>query len=190
MYGPGHYDLAGFAVGIIERANLPDPAHIRPGDLVLGLPSSGIHSNGYSLVRKVIAGLPLDQDPGSLGTSLGEAALRPTRIYVRELLTLFRQYGARGAAHITGGGLPGNLPRCLPDGLGARLFRAAWEVPPIFRFLEERGAIDRLSMDRTFNQGIGMCVVLPPEKAIAAMADVGGSIIGEVVEGDGVEFTP
>lgn len=188
MYAPGHYDLAGFAVGVIERDQLPDPVRISPGDLILGLPSSGLHSNGFSLVRKVIAGLPLDQDPGDLGAPLGEVVLRPTRIYVRELLTLFREYGARGAAHITGGGLPGNLPRCLPEGLGARLHRQTWEVPPIFTLLAERGAIDPHSMARTFNLGLGLCVVLPPDQAASAQAAVGGTIVGEVVVGEGVEL--
>lgn len=192
MYAPGHYDLAGFCVGVVERAAILDPEAVKPGDALVGLPASGVHSNGYSLVRKVLVDpgeLDLHADPGSLGTTLGDALLAPTRIYVRDLRTLLDEHGARAAAHITGGGIPGNLPRCLPDGIGARVDRASWTAPPIFELLKERGSLSDRDMDRTFNQGLGMIVVVPADRAQAAADAVGGMIVGEVVAGEGVELS-
>lgn len=191
MYAPGHYDLAGFAVGAVERDALPDPARVRAGDALVGLPSSGLHSNGYSLVRKVLLspGVDLSADPGGLGAPLGDVLLTPTRIIVRELRRLFDDFGCLGAAHITGGGLPGNLPRCLPPGLGARLNRASWPVPPIFQLLRARGSLTDEDCDRTFNMGLALVAVVPAAQADAAARAVGGLIVGEVVVGDGVRFT-
>ena len=191
MYAPGHYDLAGFAVGAVERAEIVDNSTIRPGDAIIGLPSSGLHSNGYSLVRRVLVDpghLDLATDPGGLGAPLGEVLLRPTVIYVRDVLRLIADHGAKGAAHITGGGIVGNLPRCLPDGLGARLERSTWTVPPIFELLQREGDLSDADMDSTFNRGLGMCVVVPAENAPAAVAAVGGSVVGIVTDTEGVVF--
>ncbi|MFK7931550.1 MAG: phosphoribosylformylglycinamidine cyclo-ligase [Myxococcota bacterium] len=191
MYAPGHYDLAGFAVGAVERDELLDGSNVRPGDAIIGLPSSGIHSNGYSLVRRVLVDpgtLPLDQDPGGLGAPLGEVLLRPTTIYVDAVRSLIRDHGAKAAAHITGGGLPGNMLRSLPDGLGAQLDRASWDEPPIFGLLKREGSLSELDMDRTFNRGLGMCVVVPAENAVAAAHAVGGTLVGRVTEDAAVSW--
>jgi phosphoribosylformylglycinamidine cyclo-ligase len=192
LYAPGHYDLAGFCVGAVERDAILDPAAVRPGDALVGLPSSGLHSNGYSLVRKVLVDpghLDLGVDPGGLGAPLGEVLLTPTRIYVDDLRHLIQAHRARGAAHITGGGLPGNLPRCLPDGLGAELDRATWTEPPIFDLLRREGGLSERDLDRTFNRGLGMVVVVPADTAAAAAESVGGSVVGRVVEGPGVRLS-
>jgi len=191
LYAPGHYDLAGFAVGAVERDAILDGSDVQPGDAIVGLPSSGVHSNGYSLVRKVLVEpgrLPLDQDPGGLGTTLGQALLAPTILYVSAVRTLIDEHGARAAAHITGGGLPGNLPRCLPQGLGAQLDRATWTEPPIFDLLRREGDLTESDLDRTFNRGLGMCVIVPTERASAAAQAVGGSVVGRVVQGEGVQL--
>lgn len=185
MYGPGHYDLAGFAVGAVERDELIDGSGVRPGDALVGLPSSGVHSNGFSLVRKVIAdaGWSLGSDPG-LGRPLGEVLLDPTTIYVKALLSIRDRLLA--AAHITGGGLPGNVPRVLPEGMGARLRRASWVEPAIFGLLRDAGRIDEESMLRTFNCGLGMVLVVRPEHADAVASELGGAVVGEVVADEGV----
>jgi phosphoribosylformylglycinamidine cyclo-ligase len=163
MYAEGDYDLAGFAVGAAERdALLPRP-DIAPGDVVLGLASSGAHSNGYSLVRRIVArsGLAYDAAAPFAQGSLGRALLEPTRIYVRPLLAAIRGTGAiKGLAHITGGGLPGNVPRCLPDGTRARLDARRWTAPPVFRWLREGGQVPTDDMLRTFNCGLGMIVAV------------------------------
>jgi len=185
MYGPGHYDLAGFAVGVVERDEILDGSQVRAGDVLVGLPSSGLHSNGFSLVRKIVAeaGWALDADPG-LGHPLADELLEPTRIYVREVLSVRDRLLA--AAHITGGGLPGNIPRVLPPGTGARLSRAAWQEPAIFGLLRDAGAIDEDSMLRTFNCGLGMVLVTRPEHADALARELGGSVVGEIVAEEGV----
>ncbi|SJZ43024.1 phosphoribosylformylglycinamidine cyclo-ligase [Enhydrobacter aerosaccus] len=162
MYAEGDYDLAGFAVGAAEREHLLPRPDIAPGDIVLGLSSSGTHSNGYSLVRRIVARSGLTYaapSPFSSG-SLGEALLEPTRIYVKQLLAAIRATGAiKGLAHITGGGLPGNVPRCLPDGLRARLDARRWTAPPVFSWLREVGNVPTDDMLQTFNCGLGMVVV-------------------------------
>lgn len=185
MYGPGHYDLAGFAVGVVDRDEVLDGRGIRPGDVLVGLPSSGLHSNGYSLVRKIVrdAGLSLESEHG-LGRPLGEVLLEPTRIYVRDLLSVRER--VLGAAHITGGGLPGNVPRMLSEGLGAHLQRATWEEPPVFELLRQAGHIDRDSMLRTFNCGLGMVLAARSAHAEAVAAALGGRLVGEVTSRDGV----
>jgi len=185
MYAPGHYDLAGFAVGCAERSQLPDPDRIQPDDVLLALPSSGLHSNGYSLVRKVIEGLDLDQSHG-LGAPLAELVLEPTRIYIDDLLPLFREGWIRGAAHITGGGLPGNVPRMLPAHLGARIERSAWELPPIFAFLRGHGELDDADLLQTFNCGIGMVLAVAPEHMPAICARTNAFEIGRVTDQLGV----
>ena len=168
VYDLGDYDLAGFVVGLVDDA-APRPA-VRAGDLLVGLPSSGLHTNGFSLVRRVFQGVPLEQEFPELSRPLGEELLEPHRSYLAELQGL----EWKAAAHITGGGLTGNLPRVLPEGLGFRLDTGAWRVPPIFDLIQRRGRISDREMLATFNQGIGM--VLVTEEPLA-----GYPVIGEVV---------
>ncbi len=169
FYPPGEYDLAGFAVGLVEQDRIIDGTGIVSADAVIGLASSGLHSNGYSLARKVLleqAELSLDDRPAELcGVSLGEEMLRPTRIYVPEILPLLQRFRIKGMAHITGGGLPGNLPRILPAGLQAVIEGASWNIPPIFGLIEKLGPVSREEMYRTFNMGIGYILVVPSEEA-------------------------
>ncbi len=191
MYAPGHYDLAGFAVGAVERSDLLDGSAVAPGHVLVGLPSHGLHSNGFSLVRKVVhdAQLDLDADPCGLGHSLGDELLRPTRIYVREVLALRKRFAIGAMAHITGGGLPGNVPRVLPKGCGARIDRGSWPVPPVMALLASAGGLAERDVYRTFNAGIGMVLVVPADEAEAVLAATDGFRIGEIVAGDGVELT-
>ncbi|MDJ1157155.1 phosphoribosylformylglycinamidine cyclo-ligase [Chelatococcus sp. SYSU_G07232] len=179
LYAAGDYDLAGFAVGAAERGRLLPRGDVKPGDVLLGLPSSGVHSNGFSLVRKVVANAGLAWDapaPFAPGTALGAALLTPTRIYVRELLrALKRSEAIKALAHITGGGFPDNIPRVLPDGTGARLDLSAIAVPPVFGWLARAGGIAEAEMLRTFNCGIGMVVVADA----AAAEDVAGALAAE-----------
>jgi phosphoribosylformylglycinamidine cyclo-ligase len=191
MYAPGHYDLAGFTVGIVERDKIIDGSTIEAGDAVIGLPSSGIHSNGYSLVRKVLlqdGGFDLNEDPCDLGHSLKEELLKPTTIYVQQVLALRDQVELRGLAHITGGGIEENLPRVLPEGLGASINTSTWEWPAIFRLLQQTGELSLLDMRRTFNLGIGMILIVPANQTLRACEISGGSHIGQVIEGDGVRW--
>lgn len=173
MYAQDDYDLAGFAVGAAERSQLLPTANIREGDVVLGIASSGLHSNGFSLVRKIVAqekrawSSPAPFDPSR---SLGEALLTPTRIYVRPLLKAVRAGYIKGLAHITGGGLLENIPRVLPKNLGVALDAHAWPTPPVFGWLARAGKIEAMDMARTFNCGIGMVAVVAPEQAQAAAA--------------------
>jgi phosphoribosylformylglycinamidine cyclo-ligase len=175
MYAAGDYDLAGFAVGAAERGTLL-PRPIAPGDAILGLASSGVHSNGFSLVRRVVQASGLGWDapaPFAPELTLGAALMAPTRIYVRSLLALHRAGLLKAAAHITGGGLPGNLPRVLPDGVAAAL-NASWPVPPVFGWLARTGGIAAAEMLRVFNCGVGMALVVSdPDAAIAALGAAG-----------------
>ncbi len=170
MYAAGDYDLAGFAVGIVEKSRLLQPDRVRVGDVLLGLASSGAHSNGYSLIRKVIelSATPLDQTVGDVG--LGEALLAPTRIYVKPLLRLLEQTEVHALAHITGGGLTENLPRVLPAHHCAQIDRDSWPRPALFEWLHTTGGIDEAEMLRTFNCGIGMVVCVPAAAEAAAKA--------------------
>ena len=173
LYAPGHYDLAGFAVGAVERGAALTGAGVAEGDVVLGLAASGCHSNGYSLVRRIVADAGLgygDPAPFAPDRTLGDALLTPTRIYVRSCLAALRTGAVRALAHITGGGLLENLPRVLPDGLAAELDAAAWELPPLFRWLMQAGGIAPEEMARTFNCGLGMLAVCAPDRAEAAEA--------------------
>ena len=166
FYPPGEYDLAGFAVGIAEKEKIITGAHIAPGDILIGVASSGLHSNGFSLVRKVLlehAGLSLDQFLPELGCTLGEELLKPTIIYVPLILPLLRRYELKGIAHITGGGLELNLPRILPSGVKALLRKKSWEIPPVFSLIQKYGHVEEREMFRTFNMGIGMVLVTAPE---------------------------
>jgi phosphoribosylformylglycinamidine cyclo-ligase len=171
MYANDDYDLAGFAVGAVERDAVLDGRDVQAGDIVLGLTSTGLHSNGFSLVRKIVDDLeldynapaPFDNDP------LGTALLTPTKIYVRSCLAAHKAGLIKGLAHITGGGLLDNIPRILPDGLGVHLDASKWPLPPVFRWLGEAGHLDEQEMARTFNCGIGMIVITAPEQADDAL---------------------
>jgi phosphoribosylformylglycinamidine cyclo-ligase len=157
------YDLAGFAVGVIERKKILNPKSIVPGDVLIGLPSSGLHSNGYSLARKVLLDmgrLKLQRTAPELGRSLGEELLEPTRIYAKVMRALFAKYPIKGAAHITGGGIPGNLPRIFPEGRRALIQWGSWPVPPVFDLIQKIGRLSQDEMDRTFNNGLGMILVV------------------------------
>jgi phosphoribosylformylglycinamidine cyclo-ligase len=202
LYRPGDYDLAGFCVGVVERDAIIDGRRVRPGDVVLGLESSGLHSNGYSLARKIVfehAGLKVTDHVPELGHTVGEALLAPTRIYVRAVLDVLRHFPAEDCpvhalAHITGEGLPGNIPRVLPAGCRVSLHRDRWKVPPIFTWLQRLGEIEQAEMDRVFNRGLGFVMIVKPEPAARirdrlAAARVASNIIGEVIEGEpGVEW--
>jgi phosphoribosylformylglycinamidine cyclo-ligase len=180
MYAPGHYDLAGFCVGAVERDGIIDGKRIEAGDVLVGIPSSGIHSNGYSLVRKLTDDLDPTQEHG-LGAPLSEVLLRPTRIYVPQCRALIADFDVRGLVHITGGGLLENIPRILPDGLGVTMQRDAWPRPPIFDLLQRLGGLSEREMNRTFNVGLGMIAIVPAALAEAAAAAVEGSVVGTVV---------
>jgi phosphoribosylformylglycinamidine cyclo-ligase len=201
FYAPGDYDLAGFCVGVVERDHIISGAAIRPGDAVLGLASTGLHANGYSLVRKVVfehAGLKVGDFVPELGRTVGEELLEPTRIYVRAVKNLLQHYPVkrrviRGLANITGGGLVDNVPRILPP--GRRVFlRRGWPVPPVFPWLQRLGNVEQAEMDRVFNQGIGFVVITSPYFAESIQRQlredrVPAYLIGEVREGEpGVEW--
>lgn len=163
FYGGGEYDLAGFAVGVAEKRNIPRPESVAPGDFLIGLASSGLHSNGYSLARKALLErkrLRLGKRIPELGRTLGEELLEPTRIYVKIIQYLLRRHTLKGIAHITGGGIPGNLPRVLPVGREARIRRGSWPVLPIFELIRACGKISEAEMDRTFNNGLGMILIV------------------------------
>jgi phosphoribosylformylglycinamidine cyclo-ligase len=195
MYAPGDFDLAGFAVGAMERGRgLPDG--VAEGDTLFGLASDGVHSNGYSLVRKVVerASLAWDAPAPFADGPLGAELLAPTRLYVRPVLDAMRTGGVHALAHITGGGLTENLPRVLPEGLGAEIDLGAWTLPPVFRWLAEEGGLDQSELLKTFNAGIGMVVVAAAERAgevEAALAEAGEAVfrIGRVTAGEGVRYS-
>ncbi|KAJ4980964.1 hypothetical protein NE237_031801 [Protea cynaroides] len=192
FYAGGEYDLSGFAVGIVEKDSVIDGKNIVGGDVLIGLPSSGVHSNGFSLVRRVLAhsGLSLkDQLPGE-SITLGEALMAPTVIYVKQVLDIISKGGVKGIAHITGGGFTDNIPRVFPKGLGATIYKDSWEVPPVFQWIQEAGGIEDAEMRRTFNMGIGMVLVVSPETSVRILAEIRNSAyrIGEVVSGEGVTY--
>jgi phosphoribosylformylglycinamidine cyclo-ligase len=169
MYAPGHYDLAGFAVGVVDRPNILDGRAIQPGDVVLGLDSSGLHSNGFSLVRHVLFErnqFALEDRPSLLNGTLVDELLQPTRIYAQAILPVLRSHTVHGMAHITGGGIAGNLKRILPDGVQAVLDRTSWTEPPIFQLLRSLG-VPPEEMDLTFNLGLGLLLVCPANEAEA-----------------------
>jgi phosphoribosylformylglycinamidine cyclo-ligase len=189
MYEGGDYDLAGFAVGIVEKSRILDGSLVREGDILLGLASSGPHSNGYSLIRKVLAvsGADLQQACGEV--SLGDALLAPTRIYVRPLLDLMSRQPIHALAHITGGGLLENIPRVLPPGTSAHVDPTAWNRPPVFEWLQTAGKVPEQEMLRTFNCGIGMAVILPAEgvddaTGLLARAGIDAWPVGRIAASD------
>ena len=187
MMGAEDYDLAGFSVGIVDKPKIIEQTAMRPGDVVLALPSSGIHSNGYSLVRKVfnVEHANLNLHCEDLGQTLGEALLTPTRIYVKPVLRCMEEATVKGVSHITGGGFFENIPRCLPEGLAAKIDKAAIKTPPIFAMLQSMGSIPERDMFNTFNMGVGMTVIVSPDDADKAMAALGDAyVIGEIVESD------
>jgi phosphoribosylformylglycinamidine cyclo-ligase len=169
MYPAGEYDLAGFAVGVVEKESIIDGSRIAPGDAVLGLASSGAHSNGYSLIRRIVGTRRDDLAAAFDGRTLEQVLLEPTRIYVKSVLGLIRALSVKGLAHITGGGLLDNVPRILPGHLCARLQRASWTPPPLFAWLQQKGNVADAEMLRVFNCGIGMVVIVAEEDAGAAM---------------------
>jgi phosphoribosylformylglycinamidine cyclo-ligase len=196
LYGEGDFDVVGACVGACERGEVVTGEEVRVGDAVIGLPSTGLHTNGYTLARKVLqdAGLSYEYRPADFDRTIGETYLAPHRAYVHEILALRRAVEVRGMAHVTGGGLPGNLPRALGD-LGARLYASAWEEPAVFEFIRSLGGVSEEEMRRVFNLGVGFCVVVPGEageveKALAVLQEEGCDArrIGEVVPGGGVEF--
>jgi phosphoribosylformylglycinamidine cyclo-ligase len=177
LYQAGEFDMAGFALGVVERRRLVDGRGTEPGDLAIALASDGLHSNGFGLARRVLleqAGYKLADRPAELeGASIGEELLRPTRIYVRPVLKALGRYKVkrivRAMAHITGGGLPGNLPRVLPEGLTVRIKRNSWRVPPIFKLIAAKGPVDSIEMMRVFNMGIGFVMIVAPSFARSIM---------------------
>jgi phosphoribosylformylglycinamidine cyclo-ligase len=213
FYGPGEYDLAGFIVGVVSRDRILDGSRVREGDVLLGLPSSGLHTNGYTLARKILferAGLGVDDPipglevsgggdgPGAAGDpgleSAGQALLRVHRTYLPVLEEELERDTIRALAHITGGGIPGNLPRSLPEGLGAEIRRDSWEIPSLFRSLAELGNVDEAEMFRVFNMGVGMIVAVALDQADPVLERLRGRgerawELGRVVAGKGVSFT-
>lgn len=192
FYPDGEYDIAGFAVGIADKSRLITGEKIKPGDVLIGLPSSGLHSNGFSLVRKIcfdVKGFGVDAVIPELGRTLGEELLVPTRLYPRVCLPLFGRLPIHGLVHITGGGFYDNIPRVLPDGCGVTVDASSWPVPPVFALLQEWGQVAWTEMYRTFNMGIGMILVVPAGEAEAVRKDLAGRgersyVIGAVTAGE------
>jgi phosphoribosylformylglycinamidine cyclo-ligase len=190
MYRVGEYDLAGTIVGVVDRSKIVDGSTIEEGDPVIALASSGLHTNGYSLARKIsfdVAGLKVSDTAPGTDRSIGEVLLEPHRSYARIMNVLMRIVTVRGMAHITGGGITDNLPRILPSGLGAEIDLSTWRLPPIFRFLQEAGNVDQAEMLRTFNCGQGFLVVVPAAEETKAMqwlsqSEVPPTLIGRVVK--------
>ncbi|ODA42277.1 phosphoribosylformylglycinamidine cyclo-ligase [Desulfosporosinus sp. BG] len=193
FYAEDEYDIAGFSVGVVNRNQLIDGSKIQAGDVLIGLPSTGLHSNGYSLARKVFEPYSLDQVFPELGEPLGEALLRPTRIYVKSILPLLPGGEILGMAHITGGGLTDNVPRVLPPGLGVRIDTLTWECPPIFSLLQRLGDVAWPEMYRTFNMGVGFVIIVRPEHEASVrlrLNELGEKnfVMGSVVPGEGVSY--
>ena len=197
FYADGEYDVAGFIVGAVDREQLIDGRMIRSGDTLIGVPSSGLHTNGYSLARRIafdVAGLSVNDMVPELGSTIGEALLRPHRSYLPVIRPLLGKGLVKGMAHITGGGITDNLPRILPEGCGAGIDRSAWEVPALFKWLQRQGSVPDEDMLRTFNMGIGLIVICGRDDAGAVMdmlagsGELGGLRIGEIQDGAGVRY--
>jgi phosphoribosylformylglycinamidine cyclo-ligase len=196
FYADGEYDLAGFIVGAVERDAIVDGRLLVRGDVLIGVPSSGLHTNGYSLARGIIferLGLTVASTVGELGGTVGDMLLVPHRSYRRSLAPILDRRLAKGLAHITGGGITDNLPRILPDGIGARIVTTAWDVPPMFGFLQRAGQVPDDDMRRTFNMGIGLivaCAATDADEALALLNEQGDRavVIGELIAGEGVVY--
>ena len=194
MYTEGEYDIAGYTTGVVEKSKLIDGSKVKVGDVLVGIASTGVHSNGFSLVRKVFADNNLDLNatyPELNGALLGETALTPTRIYVKQVLDVIRHCNVHGVAHITGGGFDENIPRILHEGMGVEVKEGTWEILPIFRLLERFGKIAHREMFNIFNMGIGMVLAMDEseaQQAIDILAQHGdkASVIGRIIEGEGV----
>ena len=198
FYADGEYDVAGFIVGVVDRANVIDGRSISAGDVLIGLPASGLHTNGYSLARRVVfdvLGLNIDSLVPDLGETVGDALLRPHRSYLRVIQPLFGKGLIKGLAHITGGGITDNLPRILPPGTSARIVRSSWRVPAIFRWIGEAGSVPEYDLRRTLNMGIGLIIAVAPDNVDALRAalleagEANSVVIGEVSRGEpGVHY--
>lgn len=187
FYKEGEYDIAGFAVGACEKEDLINPENTKPGQAVIGIPSSGFHSNGFSLIRKVLSDENISLDQEFNGESIGEALLRPTRIYAKEVKTILENVKVAGISHITGGGFIENLPRALKKGLGMKIYRDSYEVAEIFNFIEEKGKIDHDEMYQVFNMGVGLAVIVDDkdkQKVLDLVDDA--FILGEVTDEEGI----
>lgn len=192
LYTPGEYDLVGTIVGVVERNSLITGENISPGDKIIGLASSGLHTNGYSLARKILferCKYDVDTYLPEISTSVGEELLKPHKSYVQSILRLREKYDVKGIAHITGGGLPGNIARILPDGCQARIQKQSWEVPAIYNILQREGSVEEGEMYRVFNMGIGMVLVITPDSISVALESLKASNesvveLGEIVSGD------
>ena len=194
MYSEGEYDIAGFTVGVVEKSKLIDGSKVRAGDVLVGIASSGVHSNGFSLVRKILADNCLDLHkvyPELSNKLLGEVLLTPTKIYVKQVLEVIRSCDVHGISHITGGGFDENIPRILHEGQGLEIEEGTWEILPVFRFLEKYGKVAHREMFNIFNMGIGMVIALDAseaDRAIAILQEQGehASVIGRVTDTEGV----
>ncbi len=192
FYTEGEYDIAGFAVGIADKKRIIDGSKIKNGDLLIGIPSTGLHSNGYSLVRKIFfekMNMCVEDYIEEIGETVGEALIRPTRIYAKECLDIFKNFDIKGIVHITGGGFYENIPRILPEGLGVEIKLGSWEVTEIFKYIQKCGNINRDEMYSTFNMGIGLIMiidVMDADKFLNKYKD--SRIIGKVVQGSGVKL--
>ena len=196
FYADDEYDLAGFIVGVVGRDEVLDGSRVQEGDVLIGLPSSGLHTNGYTLARKIVfdqMGLKVDDEMPELERSVADVLLDVHRSYLPVLGPLLKGDRVHGLAHITGGGIPGNLPRILPEGLGALVDRGSWTVPPLFRLLQRAGGVDRDEMYRVFNMGAGMIVITGRDQAGGVMADLQAAgeepwVMGQVERGEGVRY--
>ena len=194
MYTPGEYDIAGFTVGAVEKSKLIDCSKVKPGDLLIGIASSGVHSNGFSLVRKIVSDrdLEFNQKYEETGDqTLGEMLLTPTKIYIKQVHKVLDEIDVHGIAHITGGGFDENIPRILKPGQGVEVKEGSWEILPVFRLLEKYGKVPHREMFNIFNMGIGMVLAVNEEdapRAIEILTEAGekASVIGKVIEGEGV----
>ena len=187
FYKEGEYDIAGFAVGAAEKEDLINPENTKPGQAVIGIPSTGFHSNGFSLIRKVLKDENISLNDEFNGETIGEALLRPTRIYAKEVKTLLENVKVAGISHITGGGFIENLPRALKKGLGMKIYRDSYEVPAIFKFIEEKGKIDHDEMYQVFNMGVGLAVIVDDadkQKVLDLIDDA--FVLGEVTDKEGI----
>lgn len=189
FYDDGEYDIAGFSVGAAEKEDLLTPENTKAGQVVIGLPSTGVHSNGFSLVRKIIRDNNISLDEKFGDSTIGKTLLTPTKIYVKEVLKVLKEVKVAGIAHITGGGFHENLPRCLKEGLGMKINKDSYEIPEIFKYLQEKGNIDEAEMYNIFNMGVGMALVVNKEdveKTLSLLDDA--FVLGEVVNESGIEI--